>query len=207
MSISESWLASNHSHPLLITKTETPLLNATESAQLIEYFKQNNSEISRGTNVNSAYNGRILSIETITDKEIQVLLIRVTTHMRTKIEEQFKPEKKIYPDAIHIVKWSRGQELDWHADNAYYPSREPNYTAWRLYSGVLFLNDSIHFTGGTLEFMDQKVNIQPKQGQGIVFEANLNYIHRVTPVTSGERFTVATWFTDDPQRNILRFTI
>jgi len=66
----------------------------------------------------------------------------------------------------------------------------------RKLTAVLFLSDGAEYTGGDLEIRDARGNIHTDPrfrvaGTIVVFPSNL--FHRVTPVLSGTRKTLATW--------------
>lgn len=82
---------------------------------------------------------------------------------------------------------------DWHMD-----------TNWgltthfqRKLSMVLQLSPTENYTGGDLEFLQDDCNILPdaqairQKGTIVAFPAFLK--HRVTPVTSGKRYSIVTW--------------
>ena len=77
---------------------------------------------------------------------------------------------------------------DWHNDDSYKPNKDGLV---RKCSISILLNDN--FEGGKFEFKDWEEKDQPilKQGSIIVFPSQL--YHRVTPVTSGDRYSAVTW--------------
>ena len=62
----------------------------------------------------------------------------------------------------------------------------------RRISIVVFLNDS--FSGGTLNFYDQTTTFPLKSETGLLVAFKADTFHEVLPVTSGERFTIISWF-------------
>lgn len=76
---------------------------------------------------------------------------------------------------------------DWHMD-----SFEPKDGVQRKLSAVILLNDPSEFSGGELLFKDIKhPKVLPNQGSLIVFPSFIQ--HKVTPVTSGTRYTAVAW--------------
>jgi hypothetical protein len=56
------------------------------------------------------------------------------------------------------------------------------------WSALLYLNNyGEDFTGGSIKFPLQEVEIFPKKGQLVFFKGDLDHIHEVTTVESGER--------------------
>lgn len=65
---------------------------------------------------------------------------------------------------------------------------------------LIFLNDE--FEGGEFEYMDDfdnKIKIKPEKNKAIVMNNKL--YHRVLPVTSGERFTLVSFFEFEKKEN------
>ena len=76
---------------------------------------------------------------------------------------------------------------DWHTDTS-----PPIDAVQRKLSCVILLNDPSEFEGGTLQFRGMEdQNVLDQQGSIIVFPSFIE--HRVTRVTSGVRYTAATW--------------
>lgn len=62
----------------------------------------------------------------------------------------------------------------------------------RRISIVVFLNHS--FSGGSLTFSDPSATFPVAAETGLLVAFKADTFHEVLPVTSGERFTVVTWF-------------
>ena len=82
-----------------------------------------------------------------------------------------------------------------HADNE---RREDgswvaNHTPQRDYTGLAYLNDD--FTGGELVFPDHDLIITPKPGLLVGFPSNHKFVHAVSKVLSGKRYSLPVWFT------------
>lgn len=79
---------------------------------------------------------------------------------------------------------------DWHTDDSFKVHK--NGLIRKLSISVL-LNDPKEYEGGLLEFKEFSDSEQPKLQQGsiIVFKSYLE--HRVSPVTSGTRYSAVTW--------------
>ena len=88
---------------------------------------------------------------------------------------------------MQIGKYEEGGHYNWHMDlngaNMRGKSRKLSFS--------LLLNDPSEFEGGKLEF--DGVTEQPDQKQGTVIIFPSYAIHRVTPVTSGVRYSAVTW--------------
>ena len=170
-------------------------------AKLLEYyFKTKIGEKKIKNNGNSAFDNRIVYYRQIEDSFIKNLLTDYVSRIRDKLINHYSIPEPIYPDSIHIVRWNKGQQLGEHAD-AFYLDGKPNYTPYRKYSSIVFLNDA--FEGGTLQFTKGACDIiKPEVGKLVAFTAGLNDTHKVNIVTSGTRYTLACWFTNNASKAI-----
>lgn len=81
---------------------------------------------------------------------------------------------------------SKGGHYDWHMDRADFGTSQ-----CRKISGSLILNDD--YQGGNLEMLDSKPIGKLKPGSLVLFPSY--HVHRVTPVTKGERWSLVFWVT------------
>tara|TARA_R100000353_G_C6507318_1_gene195710 strand:- start:25 stop:633 length:609 start_codon:yes stop_codon:yes gene_type:complete len=124
------------------------------------------------------------------------LMDRIRWGIVNELRKFYNDDRFIYNDYCDLVRWKVGEGLNWHADANYYPSGEPNYVSYRTYGSVTYLNDD--YEGGEFEFMNEKYGkIKPEKGMMIAFPADLDWVHRVNTVTKGDRYTMASWYTDD----------
>jgi hypothetical protein len=104
------------------------------------------------------------------------------------VEEFYKVE--VIPTGPTIVRWLPGQLQNPHADkelhegpDAGLPNDFPNYDL----SSLFYLNED--YEGGELYFPLQGVKFKPKKGAAYFFPGDKNYIHGVTEIKSGVRYT------------------
>jgi hypothetical protein len=104
------------------------------------------------------------------------------------VEEFYKVE--VVPTGPTIVRWLPGQLQNPHADkelhegpDAGLPNDFPNYDL----SSLFYLNED--YEGGELYFPLQDVKFKPKKGAAYFFPGDKNYIHGVTEIKSGIRYT------------------
>ena len=97
---------------------------------------------------------------------------------------------KALPTGTTIVKWLPGQFQNPHADkelhegpDAGLPNDFPNYDIASLF----YLNDD--YEGGELYFPLQGIQFKPKKGAAYFFPGDKNYIHGVTEIKNGIRYT------------------
>ncbi len=75
--------------------------------------------------------------------------------------------------------WNAGGQLIWKRNTE------------RDLSAIVLLNDD--FDGGLLFFQEQGITILPRAGTLVVFPSTHHFIHAVTPVIRGEKFSLVSW--------------
>lgn len=106
----------------------------------------------------------------------------------------------------YLRKYPPGSYLKMHADaEGYYGSNpEPlkNYDPGNQmsevlneYSSILYLNDN--YQGGELYFEELDLLIKPTANQLVFFPSGSEFRHEVKPVLSGDRYTLASFYTTD----------
>lgn len=86
---------------------------------------------------------------------------------------------------------SQTGHYDWHEDNCWFPAVD-RQTPWdRKLSVVVALSNPKEYEGGKLELCNVEKHDFGAQGDLIIFPSLLR--HRVTPVTSGVRYTLVSW--------------
>jgi len=58
---------------------------------------------------------------------------------------------------------------------------------------IFYINDE--FEGGELIFPNLHIQIRPKPGMMVCFPSDQNYLHGVTPIKSGVRYSMVSWAT------------
>lgn len=101
-----------------------------------------------------------------------------------------------YLHDIYVFKgfgswWAEGKKGDLHIDAQ---GPEP----WIEWSTVIYLNDD--FEGGNIYFPNQNVVYAPKKYSAVFFpSAGTEYVHGITTVTKGNRYTALYMHTSLPQ--------
>jgi len=83
-----------------------------------------------------------------------------------------------------LLRYTTGGEYIQHVD----AGKSNN----RSLSAIIALNDE--YEGGEIEFFGGAHKIRLNKGSAVFFPSTFQYPHRVTPVTSGVRYSVVTWF-------------
>lgn len=103
-----------------------------------------------------------------------------------------------------ISKYNNGMNYGWHTDS---PVMTIDYTIRVDLSITVFLSDPNTYTGGELEIEMPTGNILYKLNKGDAVIYPTTKLHRVKPVTEGERVACVTWMQslvkDTEQRELL----
>lgn len=100
------------------------------------------------------------------------------------------------PTTPAMVRWLPGQFQNPHADKELHEGPDagkPNFFPWYDIAGLFYVNDD--YEGGELYFPKQNIQFKPKAGSAYFFPGDMNYIHGVTEIKSGIRYTVPFFWT------------
>jgi hypothetical protein len=123
-----------------------------------------------------------IEVYNIVDKYIQ--------KMKQFLEQSFNVGLSTRPPVI--IKWRPGMEQRPHADkqtNDGKPNPFPTYDI----NSLFYYNDN--FKGGELYYPDHDLVIAPEPGLAVAHPGDVNYLHGVKPVISGERYTTPSFYT------------
>lgn len=144
-------------------------------------------------NGDGIWNNRSINLHTMPD-DIRESVLDYRIEVKLKIIDFFKLDTDLYADIFQFVRWQKGDQLyPPHAD-AEYPDGGKHPFWYRNFAAMTYLNDN--FEGGELyftKFPDYPLKI--KTGSLVIFPGTMEYEHGVTEVTSGTRFTIASFFT------------
>lgn len=174
-----------------------------ELQTLIDFGSDNMVRLSE-TNPNPYFSGMTLVRNKIDEPEVRKIADQIVERTKNLIRSCFD-FPNVFNDLSSINVWRTGTELGIHADNVYWETGKPNYTYWRKFGTVLYLNED--YTGGEFCWWDvtgdEPVCIEErkmKAGDLLVFGAGIEYAHSVSRVQSGIRWTFPAWYTDDVSR-------
>lgn len=100
------------------------------------------------------------------------------------------------PTSPAMVRWLPGQLQMPHADKELHTGPDagkPNDFPYYDLAGLFYINDD--YEGGELYFPNQGIQFKPKAGAAYFFPGDKNYIHGVTEIKSGIRYTVPFFWT------------
>lgn len=136
------------------------------------------------------------------------LLLSIGDKILSRVREWFG---ETFVEWIGVAGLGVGGYHTPHADNAKLAEDGrtwvPNHTPQRSFSSLLYLNRD--FEGGDLQFINPRSgkvlrSIRPTTGLLVAFPSTKDFVHQVTPVTSGVRYSMPVWFTQDPNLEVTK---
>jgi PKHD-type hydroxylase len=95
-----------------------------------------------------------------------------------------------YSETTQFGKYEVGSHYDWHVD--IFPESFLNDP--RKITSVTMLSDPSSYEGGELQFKMNRTHYDFPNEKGMVIIFPSFLLHRVNPVTSGERYSATTWY-------------
>ena len=119
------------------------------------------------------------------------VISEISADIATKYTSDVRPFYYAYGNKLstsdaHILDYSKDDFFRIHHDHY---AESLNFS--RLLTVCAYLNDD--YEGGYLEFPSIGKTYRFKKGDVIVFPSNWMYYHGVTPITSGNRYTIVFW--------------
>lgn len=179
-------------HPYLVTRRN--VLSRAQCRLLIDCFERRREKYA-AEDSNKYWDGRYIWQNALpVEEEIDALRVMQQARYCTQaaLTQFYVPDKPLYSDTAQLVRWNPGVGLSPHADNVE-PHGAPNTTPHRSYSSIIYLNDD--YEGGETFFPGLGFRLKVEAGALVAFGASHNYVHGVTTVTKGLRYTYAGWFT------------
>jgi len=121
--------------------------------------------------------------------EIYNLIDFYIDKMKLFLQDSFNVELTKRPPVI--IRWFTGLEQRPHADkqlNDGSPNPFPTYDI----NSLFYYNDD--YTGGELYYPQYDLEIKPSPGLAVAHPGDVNYLHGVKAVLSGERFTTPSFY-------------
>lgn len=82
-----------------------------------------------------------------------------------------------------ILKYEKGGEFNLHSDDG--------GGTFRRTSTIYYLNND--YEGGEISFPDFNIMLKPEAGDFLIFPSCYAYKHKVLPIKSGTRYSIASW--------------
>lgn len=180
-------------------------LSEKEIVYLINFVANNDiwdkSETHKNENGTITYNanywdGRVATTPSIIKKDPEIIstINNIVKRLKPKIDDFFKVDAS--PTSPALVRWLPGNFQLPHADKELHEGADagkPNDFPWYDIATIIYLNDD--YDGGELYFPNQDIQFKPKRGGAYFFPGDMNYIHGITEITSGIRYTCPFFWT------------
>lgn len=139
---------------------------------------------------------RVATYPTIekTDPQIVKVIEGMVARLKVEVDNFFGVDA--LPTSPAMVRWLPGQFQMPHADKELHngpDAGKPNDFPYYDIAGLFYVNDD--YVGGELYFPNQGIQFKPKRGAAYFFPGDMNYIHGVTEIESGIRYTVPFFWT------------
>lgn len=151
----------------------------------------------------SYWKDRVASATTLSTYNMSIYRLIEQLQQRLKIEVDKFFNIDAFATGPTVVKWNKGQYQFPHADKELHKYEQwggspevegkPNDFPYYDIAGLFYINDD--YEGGELYFPEQGIQFKPKAGAAYFFPGDRNYIHGVTEITSGTRFTCPFFWT------------
>lgn len=142
------------------------------------------------------WDNRVITYPNISKVDATIIDIIEGMVARLKVEVDTFFSVDAAPTSPAMVRWLPGQLQMPHADKELHSGPDagkPNDFPWYDIAGLFYINDD--YEGGELYFPNQGIQFKPKAGSAYFFPGDMNYIHGVTEIKSGIRYTVPFFWT------------
>lgn len=126
--------------------------------------------------------------------EIPRIIEGMVARFKVEVDKFFNVDAA--PTSPALVRWLPGMYQHPHADKELHIGEDrgkPNDFPYYDLAGLFYLNDD--YEGGELYFPNQGIQFKPKRGAAYFFPGDMNYIHGVTEIKSGIRYTCPFFWT------------
>lgn len=160
--------------------------------QLVTNLKSTDTWEKNGDGI---WHDRSINLGSITDHKDLETMLDLRIKVKNKISEYYKLTVPLYNDIFQFVRWRVGDKLEPpHADAEHIDGR-PHPFFYRNYASIVYLNND--YLGGEIYFPTLNYRPKIKTGMLVSFPGTLEYLHGVSTVTEGTRYTIAGFFTFD----------
>jgi hypothetical protein len=144
----------------------------------------------------SYWDDRVATFPTIErqNPEIPKIIMEMVERLKKEVDAFFSVDA--HPTSPAMVRWLPGQLQMPHADKELHEGEnrgKPNDFPYYDIAGLFYINDD--YEGGELYFPNQDIKFKPKAGAAYFFPGDMNYIHGVSKIESGIRYTVPFFWT------------
>lgn len=129
------------------------------------------------------------------------LLIAIGKRIQGAIIQEYSVSET-YPDLINIIRWFPGMSQPPHADDmTNVVDQDHSAFHHREFGAIIYLNDNYH--GGETYYPQHNFAIKPKAGSLAIHPGTPEYLHGVTEISGGIRYTISSFWTSDRSKSIV----
>jgi hypothetical protein len=166
------------------------LENAAKNITIWDITESHMNENGTVTYDSEYWKDRVATTDSLNKNNPEISLVIRGLYKRLKpiIEKFF--DVSISPTGETIVRWLPGQFQNPHADKELHEGADagtPNDFPYYDIASLFYLNDD--YEGGELYFPLQDIQFKPKRGAAYFFPGDMNYVHGVTEIKNGIRYT------------------
>lgn len=144
---------------------------------------------------------RLISLVSInTNKELYNFLYFIFLKTKQTIQNYYSLQHEVYADTFNIVRWHEGMYQSVHSDKMEAIKNNDLYSH-REFGCILYLNNN--YSGGKTFYPEKNISIDPEPGKLIAHPGDKNYLHGVSKVENGTRYTIASFWSFDKNKSIL----
>lgn len=152
--------------------------------KIVEYTAKYPRRWSKAATVDTESNDRVCDTWDVRDwDEIDNDIFKYVTEACALYTRKHPNFKISHDTGYQILRYQPGGKYEYHTD------QHANYN--REVTIILNLNDE--YTGGNLCHIKDSCMTKMGKGDIIIFPSNFMFPHRITPITSGTRYSVVTW--------------
>ena len=170
--------------------TLTAAFNASECAQVVNLAKRSGMSQAGLVQGQSDKTIRTAKVAWLDDQGDAAWVMQRIVALVADANQHFNFDLTDFSERIQIAHYQADNagHFDWHADIG-----SGELAAKRKLTLVVLLSQPIDYQGGVLQTWSANKPVDANQGQGAATLFPAFTLHRVTPVTLGERWSLTTW--------------
>jgi len=162
-------------------------ISKEESEKINNYIRVNT--VWDETPTHDVWKSRVHHNGLFTDNSIKLITKNIIDRVKLKIENTLSVE--LADNAASLVRWRVGDGQGPHADKQLNDGT-PNMYPQNDIASLVYLNDD--YEGGEIYFPNQNFKVKPSKNSLIFFPGDINYLHGVTTIEEGIRYTMPSFW-------------
>jgi len=139
----------------------------------------------------------INAVDRLFGPDISSIVLDSTMKVKDFISKEYGLEEELVADIVTLCRWFPGMEQPPHADDM--TNSEVKGFEHRVFGAIIYLNDN--YEGGKTYYPTHGVEITPKAGSLAVHPGDPEHLHGVTKVEGNVRYTIASFWAYDKNKN------